>query len=66
MAKYKIEHDLDKCIGCGVCVSLCPENWVMKGGKSYPKKTELDDLGCNKEAADACPTQAIKIKKLKS
>jgi len=61
MSKYKIKLDKEACIGCGTCASLCPDNWVMKDNKAHAKKTELDDLGCNKEAADSCPVQCIKI-----
>ena len=62
MSKYKIVHERDKCIGCGACVNIC-DNWEMADdGKSKPKQTEIDELGCNKEAADACPAACIKIK----
>lgn len=64
MAKFKIEQDRDACIGCGACTSVCPDNWEMKGDKSHPKETEVDDVGCNQEAADVCPVQCIKIKKV--
>jgi len=44
---------------------VCPENWEMaKDGKSKPKKTELNDIGCNQKAADGCPVDVISIKKL--
>jgi ferredoxin len=36
----------------------------LKGDKSHPKKTELNEIGCNQEAVDVCPVQCIKIKKL--
>ena len=62
MAKIKIEQDASKCIGCGSCVSVCPENWEMgDDGKAKPKKTELDEAGCNQAAADACPVQCITV-----
>ena len=62
MAKIRIEQDREKCIGCGACVNMCPENWEMKDdGKSAPKQTELGDMGCNQTAADACPVQCIKV-----
>ncbi|HDD45926.1 MAG TPA: ferredoxin [Candidatus Aenigmarchaeota archaeon] len=61
---WKIEQDRDACIGCGACASICPDNWKMESdGKSKPIKTEIEELGCNKEAADACPVQCIKIEK---
>ena len=63
MAKIKIIQDREACIGCGACASICSDNWEMKGSKSYPKKTDLTDIGCNQDAADACPVQCIKIKK---
>ena len=62
--KFKIVHEVEKCIGCGSCASICPENWELKGGKSKPKKIEMEEIGCNQEAADACPVQCIHIKKL--
>lgn len=64
MAKYKIEHDRDGCIGCGACVSACGANWAMKDdGKSAPKKTDISDkdLPCNMNAAQACPVNVIHI-----
>lgn len=63
MTKFKIVYKKEDCIGCGSCVSVCPDNWELKGDKSHPKKTELDDVGCNQEAADICPVQCIEIKK---
>jgi ferredoxin len=59
-----IIHERDACIGCGACVAICPDNWVMKDdGKSSPKKTNISDneLECNKQAAEACPVDCIKI-----
>ncbi|MCK5040225.1 MAG: ferredoxin [Candidatus Aenigmarchaeota archaeon] len=62
MSKYKIEHDIDACIGCGACISMCPDNWEMSNeGKAIPKKAELDEIGCNEEAKDSCPVDCIKI-----
>lgn len=65
MAKFKIIHERDDCIGCGACVSVCPENWMMADdGKSKPKKTDLDKIGCNQAAADGCPVHCIHINKV--
>ena len=63
MAKFKIEVT-DECIGCGACVAQC-DNFEMEGDKAKPKKAEVADIGCNKDAADACPVTAIKIKEIK-
>ena len=63
MGKIKISMEREKCIGCGSCVAVC-DNWELKDdGKAKPKKTELDDLGCNEKAAQVCPVQCIKIQK---
>jgi ferredoxin len=64
MVKYKIIHEREKCIGCGSCVAICPNNWEMKGEKSRPKKIELDEIGCNQEAADSCPVECIHVQKV--
>ncbi|MFH0832832.1 MAG: 4Fe-4S binding protein [Candidatus Aenigmatarchaeota archaeon] len=61
---YKIEFNKNACIGCGSCTSVCA-NWEMKGTKACPKKTMLNDVGCNKEAAEICPANAITIKDMK-
>lgn len=62
MPKYKIVQELEKCIGCGTCVAICPVNWqIGADNKAHPIKTELSEVGCNKEAAESCPVQCIKI-----
>ncbi len=65
--KYKIIQDYGRCIGCGGCVSSCPDNWVMEDGKAKPKKTEIteEEYECNKQAANACPIRIIKIQEIK-
>ena len=62
MPKYSIEVDKGLCIGCGACTVSC-DNFVMDGDKAKPVKAEIDDKGCNQEAADNCPVSAIKITK---
>lgn len=48
--------DVKKCIGCGVCVSICPEGFEMKGGKSSVKNA---NAGCIDKAISSCPVGAI-------
>ncbi len=61
---FKIIHDREKCIGCGACVSVC-DNWEMgDDGKAKLKKTEVEEVGCNKEAVEICPVQCIKIEEV--
>lgn len=48
----------EKCIGCGLCASLCEEVFALgKDGKAYVKAQKK--LPCVKEAIESCPTQAI-------
>jgi len=77
MAKYKILHYRDECISCGACAAICPEFWEMDDeGLAHLKESKKmeghwerdisseDDRARNQEAADACPVQIIKLKKL--
>ncbi len=71
MSSYKITHDRKACIGCGACVSVCPENWEMieKNGefKAKPKKLEIneDEYTSNNEASTICPVECIHIEAVK-
>lgn len=63
MGKIRIEFKEETCIGCGTCSALCPDNWEMNydTNKAFPKQTELDEVGCNKEAEENCPADCIKV-----
>ncbi|HIE41476.1 MAG TPA: ferredoxin [Candidatus Aenigmarchaeota archaeon] len=61
---FKIIQDREKCIGCGSCVAVC-NNWEMgEDGKAHPKKIEVEEIDCNKEAEEICPVQCIKIEEI--
>ncbi len=59
----KIEYNEETCIGCAACTVACADNWEMNNetNKARPKKTELDAVGCNKEAEASCPAGCIKV-----
>lgn len=62
--KYKIKIDKEKCIGCGSCVAVCERTFEMRDdGKAYAKKSQVEDISCEKEAESICPVQVIKISK---
>jgi len=59
----KLKVNKDKCIGCGVCVSLYPHLFKIEGGKSMFIGSE----DVKKEEAEkiiaSCPMGAIEIEK---
>ena len=57
MSKIKINKE--KCIGCQLCVSICPKTFEMKDDKAVVKKSAIEKITCEREAADSCPTEAI-------
>ncbi len=62
----KVSVNREKCIGCGLCISLVPDVFEMdEEGKSKVKMEEINDEDLLKEvrrAAESCPVGAIEIK----
>jgi len=77
MMVYRVSVDRVLCIACGVAPTVCPQVFIMgeDNGKNrlleeYSEETSddistgivPDDLyDCVREAADACPVQAITV-----
>ena len=55
--------DMEKCIGCGACASICPKVYEMGDDMKAHAKQAKTSESCAKEGADSCPTQAIKLGK---
>lgn len=56
-----LELDRDKCVGCGMCVTVCPHTVFAMNG---PKAEMLDKDGCMECGACAtnCPADAISVR----
>lgn len=55
----------ENCIGCGACVSICPEVFRMNDeglAEAYVNPVPSDVEESAQEAADGCPVDAIHIK----
>jgi len=63
MVKVKVDRNI--CIGCGVCVSMCPTVFTLdEEGKSKVIKQEVDEKECDLDAvASSCPVGAITVER---
>ena len=76
MAKFRVEIDHNVCQGFGACVELCFRFTLSdEDGKSHLERAEklpngealeLNELECHREAAEACPFNAIHITNLET
>lgn len=60
----KTTVDKELCSGCGLCAETCPDVFEMGDDDIAKIKTTpvpASAEGCTKEAAEGCPTEAIKI-----
>ena len=57
---YNVTVDVDKCVGCGECVDVCPvEVYEIKDGKSEAVNAE-ECLGCE-SCVEVCEVSAITV-----
>jgi ferredoxin len=59
----KAKVDADTCIGCGLCVSICPEVYKMEDDKAIiiGSSVAKDNEECAKKGAEDCPVTAITV-----
>ncbi len=55
----KVTVDVDACIGCGVCESLCGEVFQMNDEGKADVLIAETDAPCAEDAANSCPVNAI-------
>lgn len=59
MKQHKVIINTDQCVGCGLCVKVCPaHNLAIKDKKA---KTLLDDCVTCGQCSAVCPRKAIKV-----
>ena len=57
----KVIINEEECIGCGSCVELCPEVFLMNEEKEKAEVSLLEDWPreCIDEAMETCPVSCI-------
>jgi ferredoxin len=56
--------DKEKCLGCGLCVELCPQVFAMTEDGNAEVITELilpDAVASCRQAEEQCPVGAISV-----
>jgi ferredoxin len=53
-----VKVDKNKCIGCGLCTSICPAVFKMDDDNKAEVIAQKK-LPCVKEAIESCPVEAI-------
>jgi len=57
----KIKYHKDKCIGCGLCVSVCPANAVVFQEREKKIKYHLFRCTFCGQCVDVCPVKALEF-----
>ena len=62
--RFELEVDRDKCIGCGLCVSMAPGLMGLDAEKkAYTRTRTVDWSPADGDFVQACPTSAISARK---
>lgn len=64
--KVDIKVDQDLCIGCGMCINMCPDVFIYNEKSLSTVKSDLAEFNLQsvQEACEICPVDAITIEKL--
>jgi NTE family protein len=63
--RFELSVDVEKCIGCGLCVSLAPTLMGLDSrGKAYPCTRTVDWSPADGDFVRQCPTAAIGTRKI--
>jgi len=57
---YKITVELEKCVGCGECVDICPEEVFELEDDKAVAVNEDECVGCE-SCVEACEEEAITV-----
>jgi len=55
----RVVVDWEICVGCGLCVSACPEVFELEGGQAHAKGVADSEIDAVRYAIDSCPVGAI-------